>query len=155
SVVLPSTSVVSVPRPSQVPPAAKTKPGGPPTSGVTPPLTSAGPQPPPRPAVKPPPEPKIAKPPAAPKRCWALVTDSFRRKQNAEYTARLRRKLGLMIHPVTRVRVRGRWWYRVILGCFASREAARRYGDRLHKNGETRDRPQVISVRNVKRRGGS
>jgi len=104
--------------------------------------------------VKPPAKPKTEPPPAAAKRCWALVTDSFRRKQNAQYTARLRRKLGLRGHPVTRVKVRGRWWYRVVLGCFATREAARRYGDRLHKNGETRDRPQVISLRNVQRRGG-
>ncbi len=167
-VALPSTSVEPEPRPgptppakpappTPAPPAAKTKPSGPPASGVTAPQTSAGPPPPrtkpaPPPAVKP--QSKTEPPPASSQRCWALVTDSFRRKHNAQYTARLRRKLGLRMHPVIQVKVRGRSWYRVVLGCFATRQAARRYGNRLHKNGETRDRPQVISVPNVKPRGG-
>jgi hypothetical protein len=100
-----------------------------------------------RPVVKPPPR-------QTPKRCWALRTDSFRSRDRAVYTLRRRRKLGLRPHPIARVKVRGKWWYRVIVGCFSTRLAALRYARRLHKNGITQYQPGVMLMPNAKPRGG-
>jgi hypothetical protein len=173
-VVLPSTDpeappVQVPPPPTAAPatptPAAPTPPSArpilPPGPRSTPPTVGVAPAAPrlaptaPRPEVKPTPPPPAAgmKPHRVPKRCWALSTDSFRTRDRAIYTLRQRRKLGLKPHPISRVRVKGKLWYRVIVGCFSTRQAAQRYARRLHKNGLTRDQAQVLLRPNPEARG--
>ncbi len=165
-VVLPSTAPetqplqVPPPKPSAATPARPTPPPGPRSTPPTVVQTPARVRPAPaRPQVKPtsPPPARPAaepRPTRTPKHCWALSTDSFRSRERALSALRQRRKLGLKPFPLTRVRVKGKWWYRVIVGCFSTRQAAQRYARRLHKNGLTRDVPQVLRRPNPEARGG-